>query len=146
MINVNCLIEYFLTCPFLKEGASLGLDYLGEQTVSYNLDILPTDEVVKRYSDGSAIKQVLFVFQSKEYFTSNRIDNIENLNFYTKLVDWIKENNRNNVLPIIQELDGTLALNKISQKLEILTSGYLFDNDADKGVYQIQLRLIYLED
>lgn len=130
--------DYFLKCDFLEENALVNVDYLGDQRVTYSINIDPTQPVLKKYTDGGALKAVNFSFTSLNHYTSSAKDNIDNLEFYSKLERWVQSNNKKGVLPEITE--GR------AQEVEVLTSGYLFDTGVDEGSYMIQLRLIYEED
>lgn len=134
------LREYFLQCPFLDENAKLGVDHLTDGAVNYSINVDPSGPPIKVYTDGSALKGLNFSFKSHEYYSLSEADNTTNLEFYNKLERWIKENNKNGIVPELTEEYQT------AQEIEILTSGYLFDNDEGQGQYLIQLRLIYLED
>ncbi|MFL8951104.1 hypothetical protein [Helcococcus kunzii] len=137
---INKIREYFLKCPFLDANAKLGVDYLTDGAVNYSLNVDPSGAPIKKYTDGSCIKGLNFSFKSHEYYSSSEVDNTSNLEFYYKLERWIKENNEKGIVP---ELDEQ---NQYPQEIEVLTSGYLFDNDEAIGQYVIQLRLIYMED
>lgn len=137
---INELRDYFLRCPFLEESAKMGIDYLTDGAVNYSINSEPTTPILKKYTDGSALKAFNFTFQSHEYYSAAEVDNIENLEFYSKLEKWIKENNQKNILP---ELKESYIYPQI---VEVLTGGYLFDNDEATGRYVIQLRLIYMEE
>lgn len=138
---IEKLRDYFLTCPFLEKSSKLGIDYLTDGAVNYSINVEPTNPILKQYADGSSLKCINFTFQSHEFYSSSEADNSANLTFYSKLEKWIKENNNKNILP---DLSGEPGL--YGQSIEVLTSGYLLDNDESTGQYMIQLRLIYMEE
>ena len=63
---------------------------------------------------------------------------MKNLEFYEKLEDWIEKQSLNDNLP--QLPDGHTALS-----VEVLSSGYVMDNDTKTARYQIQCRLKYIK-
>lgn len=130
--------NYILGFPELKDGC-LMVDYLGAEPVEYMVEGVPCDPVYKRYVDGSCIKQFLFIFASREYFSADVNQAIENLEFYEKFGDWIDDNNDSGILPNLG--DGREAVS-----IEVLTSGYSFSEGTNSSRYQIQLRLLYEED
>lgn len=134
---IECLRDYVMEFPELKEGALL-VDCLGSEPVGYTVETVPCDPVYRRYTDGSCMKQFLFLFASREYYGEDVIHNIENLGFYEHFEKWITDNNSNDILP---DLDG-----KTPVSIEVLTGGYAFDADIGTVRYQIQLRLIYEEE
>ena len=119
--------------------AKLNVDFLGTQPTEYTIDSQPTTSIVKQYVDGSAIKQFVFVFGSREYYGPDVLQNIENSGFYEELSEWFDEQSKTGNLP-------TLKNGKKAIKIEALTTGYLFDATEDNARYQIQARLIYYED
>ena len=56
---IGALRDYFLSCPLLGDKP-LNIDYLPERGLEYSIDTTPATEIVKRYTDGSSIRQYLF--------------------------------------------------------------------------------------
>lgn len=135
---IDALEKYFIGCELLKDGA-LRVDYLGEKPVEYTIEILPCDPVVKRYLGGSTVRQYLFAFGSREFYSQERLQNIQNSAFYERLADWVETKSMSGVLPELP--DGMEA-----QQLEVVSSGYLFDGSMTNARYQIQLRLLYFKE
>jgi hypothetical protein len=135
---INALEKYFIGCELLKDGA-LMVDYLGEKPVEYTIEVLPCDPVVKRYLGGSTVRQYLFAFGSREFYSQERLQNIQNSAFYERLADWVETRSMSGVLPELP--DGMEA-----QQLEVVSSGYLFDGSMTNARYQIQLRLLYFKE
>lgn len=135
---INSLEKYFIGCELLKDGA-LRVDYLGEKPVEYTIEVLPCDPVVKRYLGGSTVRQYLFAFGSREFYSQERLQNIQNSAFYERLADWVETRSMSGVLPELP--DGMEA-----QQLEVVSSGYLFDGSMTNARYQIQLRLLYFKE
>lgn len=135
---IDALEKYFIGCELLKDGA-LRVDYLGEKPVEYTIEVLPCDPVVKRYLGGSTVRQYLFAFGSREFYSQERLQNIQNSAFYERLADWVETRSMSGVLPELP--DGMEA-----QQLEVVSSGYLFDGLMTNARYQIQLRLLYFKE
>lgn len=135
---IDALEKYFIGCELLKDGA-LRVDYLGEKPVEYTIEVLPCDPVVKRYLGGSTVRQYLFAFGSREFYSQERLQNIQNSAFYELLADWVETRNLSGILPELP--DGMEA-----QQLEVVSSGYLFDGSMTNARYQIQLRLLYFKE
>lgn len=135
---IDALEKYFIGCELLKDGA-LRVDYLGEKPVEYTIEVLPCDPVVKRYLGGSTVRQYLFAFGSREFYSQERLQNIQNSAFYERLADWVETKSMSGVLPKLP--DGMEA-----QQLEVVSSGYLFDGSMTNARYQIQLRLLYFKE
>lgn len=135
---IDALEKYFIGCELLKDGA-LRVDYLGEKPVEYTIEVLPCDPVVKRYLGGSTVRQYLFAFGSREFYSQERLQNIQNSAFYERLADWVETRSMSEILPELP--DGMEA-----QQLEVVSSGYLFDGSMTNARYQIQLRLLYFKE
>lgn len=135
---IECLRDYILGFPELKNGCLCNVDYLGDQSIEYDIEAVPCDPVYKRYIDGDCMKQFLFLFASREEYNAQVATCIANLHFYEKFEEWIEDNNANGNFP---DLDGRLPVS-----IEVLTRGYPLSAEADTARYQIQLRLIYEEE
>ena len=132
---IESIRNFILTCPFL-ENWRVNIDYLNIP-MSYSIDPLPADPVVRRYTDGGAIKQYLFAFTSKEEFDGDARTGIENSGFYQQFEEWIEEQNNKRNLPILE------SAKQCPVSIETVQSGYLYDAETDMGQYQIQCRLVY---
>ena len=127
---------YLCTCPFLKDGI-INVDYLGEKPTEYTVECVPAAKEAKRYTDGSSLKQYLFLFASREYYGQDVLTNIENSRFYEQFSNWISQQDKKGIYPVLE--------NGIPQKIETLSSGYLFHGNGTDARYQIQCRLTYYE-
>lgn len=135
---IQGVTEYFLACPLLKDGV-FRVDALGADAVEYCIETDIADPVVLSYVDGSSLRQFVFSFCSREYYSMDRIGNMENSSFYEQLAEWIEENDKLGILP---ELPGGME----ADSLEIRTPGYIFDASMKNARYQISLRLLYFKE
>ena len=135
---IECVRNYILTFPELDEDGCLYVDYLGDQAIEYAVEAVPCDPVFRRYTDGGCMKQFLFVFASREFYSADVNQCIETLAFYEHFERWITDNNLNGELP---DLDGRAPVS-----IEVLTGGYAFDAESNTARYQMQLRLLYEEE
>lgn len=122
-------------CPLIK-GKKLTVDCLGEKAHSCTIEPVPSGRTIKKYADGGELRQYVFVFATREYFDKDMQERLNTAGFYEKFADWIDAQNESGNLPVLDE-------GKTSQSIEVLSSGYLYQVDAPKARYQIQLRLIY---
>lgn len=134
----ECIREYIMRFPKLKDGCLL-VDFLGNEPIEYTIDSAPCDPIYKKYTDGSCIKQFLFIFASREYFSEDVNTCIENLGFYEEFEKWIEEQNNSGDLPDLED-------DREPVSIEVTTRAYAFDVDTNTARYQIQLRLLYEED
>lgn len=138
MSLVEAIRAWLRTYPPLTDGR-LGVDFLPENAQTYSVDAEPVQPVVKRYMDGSAVKQFAFVLASREFSSDAIAQNVENSAFYDAFARWVERQNGARSLPALD--DGRTA-----RKIEVTSSGYKF-LAYDEGVarYQIGLKLTYYE-
>lgn len=129
---------FFRSCPLLKDGV-FRVDALGDAPVEYMLETGVTTPVIRSYLDGSSVRQYLFNFNSREYYTLDRVQAIQNSTFYEKFCNWVEEQSKAGILPELPQ--GCEA-----QQLEVQTPGYLFDATLQTARYQVQLRLQYFKE
>ena len=138
MSIIESIRDYMLTFPGLHEG-DLCIDFLGAEPEQCSLEPVPCDPIYRKYTDGGALKQYLFVFASREYYSADVEQCAANQTYYEDFAAWVKAQNDAGNLP-------DLGVDKYAVLLEVLTSGYAFSEDAKTARYQIQLRLIYEEE
>ena len=91
-------IKTFLeTCPYLN-GAEVGIDFLGSDAYEYTVEIMPEGGTIRKYTDGECIKQVGFVFASRNFYGA---DNCKNIEFYENFSLWLDECTENGTLPTL---------------------------------------------
>lgn len=135
---IEGLAEYFMKCPFLKDGR-FHVDFLGPDPVEYTLEVLPCESVTKRYVNGDTLRRCLFAFGSRERYSADRTQNLENIAFYEELSDWVEEQSQAGDFPALP--DGLSP-----DEMHAVSSGYLFDESMESARYQIQLELFYYKE
>lgn len=138
MTIVESLYNYFDGCELMNKNSQINIDLLDDEICSYSIETVPCKPIIKAYMDGSAKRQYLFIFASRQYYGDN-LTNIANSRFYEQLTDWIDEQSRHGNLPLLP--DGCQALG-----LNVTSSGYVIDNDTKSARYQIQCRLKYYQE
>lgn len=117
----------------------LDVDFLGEEADTYSIDSIPSEEVIKRYHDGSTRKQHLFAVASRRLYDQNIAQNIESLQFFEDLTAWVEAKARARELP-------EMGANRMPLKIVVTSTAYPFIVSEDgKARYQIQMRLEYYE-
>ncbi len=132
------LAAYFLDCPLLKDGV-FRVNALGSGPVEYALETGITSPVLKRYVDGSSIRQYQFNFNSREAYSMDRIMAIQNESFYEEFCNWVEEQSRRGNLPEMPS--GCKA-----QALSVLAPGFMLDATMENAFYQVQLQLKYFKE
>jgi hypothetical protein len=132
---IEGITDFIKKCPLLKDGV-LRVDALGDQAIEYTIETGIFDPVLRRYINGDTLRQYQFNFGSREFYSMDRLQNIQNSAFYEQFADWIEEQNRLENLP-------ELPTGCYPEELEVLSPGYLYDGSMKNARYQIQLRLTY---
>jgi hypothetical protein len=135
---IDAIREYISACPIF-EGNKINVNYLGNKTASYSVETVPSSPVVKTYTDGGQLRQILFVIASRELYTASTEKNSEVVKFYEDFSSWLYEKNKAGEFPA---LPGKL----FPQSIEVLTEQYLYDVSNNDARYQIQCRLTYYKD
>ena len=112
------------------------VDFIGDEAITYTIEPVPVEPVIRPYKDGSSLRQYVFQFGSREYYDNSVAQNISNLDFYEKFSNEIETNNKNGVLP---DIDGI-------QSIECLTPGTIQDVQNGTAKYVIQMRITYLKE
>lgn len=127
--------SFLLNCPYL-ENNDIGVDFLGSEAYNYTIEIMPGEKVLKKYTDGSSLNEVSFIFASRNFYGT---DNLQNTLFYERFASWLDESTNNGILPIIGE-------NLTAKTIEAQSFGYLYSSGASFARYQIQCRLVYYKE
>lgn len=138
MTIIESIRDYLMTCPYLIELASVNIDFLPEDPTTYSIEQTPTEPIVRVYLDGTKDMQFTFVFACRMHYSDETVNNITNSGFFEKFQNWLYDNTENDILPILGE--GLIA-----ERIEAISSGYLFDisGNLSNARYQIQCRLLY---
>ena len=138
MTIIDGVRAWLKTYEGLADGR-LSVDFLPEEAKSYSVDTVPTTEIVKRYLDGSSIRQYLFCVSSREFYSDDIAQNVDNQAFYEALSSWLESKSKRRQFPDI----GT---GRTVRTIEISSTAYPFIVD-DHGTarYQLQLRLTYFQ-
>ena len=136
---IQSLFEWFESCELIARDAPISVDLLGDDAQQYCIEVVPCSPVIQKYADGSSKNQYLFIFASREFFSEDECNNMKNLEFYERLEKWIELQTLYDHLPVLSEEDTPLSV-------EVLSSGYVMDNDTKTARYQIQCCLKYIKE
>jgi len=137
---VESIKEYIGTCPYLANiNDGININYLGENTVSYMIEELPREQILKKYIDGTSLRQYCFMFVSRDVCGQDVVQNIANSKFYENFAKWLELQSELNNLPVLDS-------GRVAQRIEALTSGYVFEKNLDKAQYKIECRLVYYQE
>lgn len=135
---IEVLKEFIETYPELKSFngmfAKMDADTLEEDAPAYMIENVPAEPIVKRYKDGSSVRQLVFAIASREYYDA--AENVETNRFYEDFADWIEDQSTKGILP-------ELAKGMEARSIKMTTHGYLYDAEGKKAQYRIQGVLKY---
>lgn len=137
MKTIEAIRKYIgdLNCMCTFESA-INVNYLADEVDSFSIEEVPVNPIVKKYLDGTAVRQFQFVFCSREPYSSEILQNIENSTFYEDFADEIESKNNKGDLP-----KGINDIEPLS--LVVISSAYTVNVTEDTSMYQINLNFKY---
>ena len=126
-----------LDCMKTFENA-INTNFLDGEVNSFSIEEIPSNPIVKKYTDGSTLRQFQFAFCSREPYGQEIIQQIENSSFYEDFSNEIESKNNQGILPI-----GVNGIEPI--ELKITSSAYVVATEEDTAMYQINLNFKYLK-
>lgn len=135
---IEGIADFFMQCPLLEDGA-FRVDALSDKPVNYTIEVGIFTPIVKTYVNGDTERRYQFNFSSREYYSLDRLQNIENSAFYEKFARWVEEQDRAGNFPEMPE-------KCYPQEMTVLSPGYLYDGAMKNARYQIQLELNYYQE
>ena len=133
---IGGLKTYLQTYTGLKANAPVWVDALGPNPTQYAIIPLPGERILESYIDGSSLREFPFAFQSMES-TADELERLETSGFFEALADWFETQTTAGTLP-------TLKTGKTAISIEALGWAFLYEQgQSDKGIYQIQCKLVY---
>ena len=114
---------------------NINADMLSKNINSYSLDKIPTASTVERWITGGGIYKDVFSFRSRKEYSTNEINNLNNIGFFETFENIIKSNNMKGALP---EINGI-------QSIECLNTGTMISANTNTAEFDIQLQITYRE-
>ena len=135
---IESVREYIgnLSCMSTFTNA-ININYLSDDDDSFSLEEVPCNPIIKKYVDGSSIRQYQFIFTSKEPYSEEILQNIDNSSFYEDLANEIEMKNFKGDLPVLDNLEARCII--------VSSNPYCVKVTEDKAIYQIDLNLIYFK-
>ena len=118
-----------------NKNTKINANMLSKNINNYSLDKIPTASTVERWVTGGGVYKDVFSFRSRKEYSTNEINNLNNIGFFEKFEDIIKSNNMKGVLPEIKGI----------QSIECLNTGSLVSVNTNTAEFDIQLQITYME-
>lgn len=126
-------------CPAISDTYTFNVDFMGTEPVEYALFSSPTAISYERDILGNVyvkpIQELQYIFAALFPISEDVSKNLENLEFFTDVMNWIYQQNMQNHFPQIEE--GTVL--SIMPDL----SPHIWNSEGGDGRYQIQLKIRY---
>ena len=112
----------------------INADFLGSNN-DFSLDKIPTDIKVQKWIVGTEIHKDVYSFRSRKLYSQDTINNLKNIGFFEEFERIIKSNNREGILPDIENIES----------IECLNCGTLIYAGTNEATFDIQIKITYRE-
>ena len=111
----------------------INANFLSNDINNYSLDKIPSEVVVSNWIIGGGIKKDLYSFRSRMAYSQDTINNLKNIGFFEDFERLINSNNKNGILPDIENIES----------IECLNCGTLNYADTNTAEFDIQIQITY---
>lgn len=137
--RINNLREYL--CKIIgtlstNNNFKINANMLSKNVNNYSLDKIPTASTVEKWVNGVEIHKDVYSFRSRKEYSTNDINNLQNIGFFEKFESLIKSNNKKGVLPNIKGIES----------IECLNGGTMLSADTNTAIFDIQIQITYREE
>ena len=131
--RINKLRDYLfeVVAEISNNYKQINADFLSDDINNYSLDKIPTQSVVEAWIIGGELHKDVYSFRSRMAYSSDVINNIENIGFYELFEKIIKQRNDMNILP---QIDGI-------QSIQCLNCGTLNNANTKTAEFDIQIQI-----
>ena len=137
--RINNLREYL--CKIIgtlstNKNFKINANMLSKNVNNYSLDKIPTASTVEKWVNGVEIHKDVYSFRSRKEYSTNEINNLQNIGFFEIFESTIKSNNKKGVLPNIKGIES----------IECLNCGAMLSADTNTAIFDIQIQITYREE
>lgn len=139
---IDSVSDYFNECPYIKNIATLNVDYLNVegQKKYYSLEQLGEETILTNVLGYEKEREINFMLATRSFYDlqDKSKGNIENIRVLENIAEWVRDNNRERILPV---LDDKYEATSIS-----ITSGpalYGISKSTETARYEIRGKLKY---
>ena len=135
--RITKLRTYLMTVisEIVDEYQQLNINFLSKEPGNFSLDKIPTQSVVESWIVGIDRCQETYSFRSRMNYSADVITNIENIGFFEKFVDKIKDRNKKCILPAIDGIES----------IECPNCGSMTNANTNTAELDIQIRIVYID-
>ena len=111
----------------------INADMLDSEPENYSLNKMPVQTEVEKWIIGNEICHDIYSFRSRKVYSTDTINNLQNIGFFEEFENKIKDNNEKGILP---EIDGI-------QEIKCLNCGSLNIAESNTAVFDVQVEITY---
>ena len=137
--RINNLREYLckiISTLTTNKNFKINANMLSKNVNNYSLDKIPTNSTVEKWITGFEIHKDVYSFRSRKEYSTNEINNLQNIGFFETFESIIKSNNKKGVLPKIKGIES----------IECLNCGAMLSADTNTAIFDIQIQITYREE
>lgn len=117
----------------VKGDYQINADMLSNEIDNYSLDKIPTSSIVEQWITGVEIHNDVFSFRSRNAYSQDTINNLQNIGFFEVFEQIINDNNNKGILPEIEGIESIKCLNQ----------GTMISAETNTAEFDIQIQIIY---
>lgn len=116
-----------------KKNVKINANMLSKDINNYSIDKIPTNNTIQKWINGMEIHKDVYSFRSRREYSTNEINNLQNIGFFEKFENLIKSNNKKGVLPNIKGIES----------IECLNCGTMLSSNTNTAEFDIQIQITY---
>ena len=113
--------------------SQINANMLSNDVNNYSLDKMPVNTVVEEWIIPIEINREVYSFRSRKAYSQDTINNLNNVGFLEQFENIIKNNNREGILPDIENIES----------IECLNCGTMNNADTNTAEFDIQIQITY---
>lgn len=118
-----------------NEDSQINIDMLSNKVDDYSIDKIPTEIDAEQWIIGLTVNREVYDFRSCKNYSQDTINNLMNIGFFEKFEKKIKDNNKNGILPDIENIE----------EIKCLNCGAMNFADTNTAEFDIQIQITYRE-
>lgn len=138
MTRIEIIRDYLIEVldNMQKDFEVMNVNFLSNKPDNYSLNKLPISPIIEKFITGATLCRDVYELRSRNRYSSNDAENLENIGFWEKFEEIISENNKCHKLPLIEGI----------QSINCLNCGSLAIAQTQTCEMSIQLEIIYLKE